>query len=277
MTSIGVAISCVRCDYDLRGSELDGRCPECGTPVTVSHSADEYVVRDPTWVRRLAAGARMGGAVHPTVVAIVVLASFTGLVVMLDTENRKLGEFAMVACLIVLIGGQFLIMRCVWLVTSVPPLHVLKPKDEMARRIVRVSAIIVVAATAQLSWSLVANDGKNWGLLLIRIGSPVGVAGVVGGIAFGLYCRRLAELLRETHLQTGIKVRLAIFVVSSLVSAIGQSIVTGGGNQELGGVLIACGSFAQVISGASLLMMPRQFIHRLEMLRAAGGAYSVTY
>lgn len=274
------SVPCVQCGYDLRGLALGNRCPECGTPVVVSHSgvfADAYVAGRPEWLRRLASGARMGGRVHPLLTTVAVVGPLLGATLALSSFSRGIGSGLMTGILCTIVMGLGWIMRCIWLVTTRPPLRVLRRRDELARCITRIAAILVIAAITYLSWGILAGwVFGRWELIVLRVGSPVGIAGLAGGVAFGVYCRRLAEILLEPRLIVEIRWRLRIFVFAGIVSAIGQFIATWG-SAELGGVLIACATFAQVISGASLLMMPRQFLHRLESIRAAGGAYSVEY
>jgi hypothetical protein len=270
------AAPCVRCGYDLRATRDTDCCPECGLAVPVSRSAEAYVVHDHDWLRRLALGARMGGQDHPALLTIVIVSPI-GLVMIAGGESREFAMAAMAGCLATIVIGFAWIMRCVWLVTTRPSIRTLSPGEELARILARVSAIVVVVSSVALSWDVIAYDGKYWILTVLRLGSPFGFAGYVGGLAFGVYCRRLFVFLHEDPTKFGAGLRIGVFAGSGIVSAIGQLIVSVGGNGELGGVLIACATFAQVISGVALLKMPRLLIHRLESLRAAVGSDSVAY
>src|SRR5438094_500938 len=56
--SADVAVTCLRCGYDLRTTDGGGVCPECGLAVSASTGPRERL-RDcpPGWVRRVAIGA----------------------------------------------------------------------------------------------------------------------------------------------------------------------------------------------------------------------------
>src|SRR5690242_2831255 len=47
---------CRRCGYNLRGLPLDGRCPECATPVGLSLRGDLIRFSDPRWSARVVGG-----------------------------------------------------------------------------------------------------------------------------------------------------------------------------------------------------------------------------
>ncbi len=49
---------CIGCGYDLRASDPNGNCPECGTPVFKSSVEDSIHLADRPWARRVAFGAR---------------------------------------------------------------------------------------------------------------------------------------------------------------------------------------------------------------------------
>src|SRR5688572_1575750 len=52
-------LPCHKCGYNLRGLALDGRCPECGTPVGTSARGELLRYADPAWVAKLVRGLRL--------------------------------------------------------------------------------------------------------------------------------------------------------------------------------------------------------------------------
>jgi hypothetical protein len=58
-TTIDRDVPCASCGYNLRGLMADWNCPECGTPIRNSLRGDLLEFCDPTWVARLAVGARL--------------------------------------------------------------------------------------------------------------------------------------------------------------------------------------------------------------------------
>lgn len=50
--------ACRRCGYNLRGTSVEGRCPECGTAAGVSVQGDYLRYADPRWVESLARGVK---------------------------------------------------------------------------------------------------------------------------------------------------------------------------------------------------------------------------
>jgi endogenous inhibitor of DNA gyrase (YacG/DUF329 family) len=56
---IRLGVKCIGCEYDLRGLRLDGRCPECGKPVTETLPPDLLCHARPEYVRKLVWGNRL--------------------------------------------------------------------------------------------------------------------------------------------------------------------------------------------------------------------------
>lgn len=50
---------CVSCDYDLRGLEVEGDCPECGRPIVSSINPPEALAGDLRWTKRAARSMRL--------------------------------------------------------------------------------------------------------------------------------------------------------------------------------------------------------------------------
>jgi len=58
-TRVPIDTPCVNCNYNLRGCELAGTCPECGTPAAHSGIGVSMEYADERWLRRVALGARL--------------------------------------------------------------------------------------------------------------------------------------------------------------------------------------------------------------------------
>jgi hypothetical protein len=68
-------IHCVRCGYDLRGTDSNGRCPECGLKAYWSLRAPEQLSQYPAgWVASMAWGVRLLGLVYGSTFLIFMLA-----------------------------------------------------------------------------------------------------------------------------------------------------------------------------------------------------------
>lgn len=56
MTVIDRDTPCIDCQYNLRGLDTGGLCPECGTPVISSFHSEFLAFSDPLWIRRIQRG-----------------------------------------------------------------------------------------------------------------------------------------------------------------------------------------------------------------------------
>jgi hypothetical protein len=52
----GYDLPCVACGYDLRGLDVNGRCPECGVPIAETIGGQLLASADPLWVHRVSLG-----------------------------------------------------------------------------------------------------------------------------------------------------------------------------------------------------------------------------
>lgn len=56
VAGVVVDVSCMGCDYNLRGAASDASCPECGKAVIDSLKYDDLTLSDPAWLKRVASG-----------------------------------------------------------------------------------------------------------------------------------------------------------------------------------------------------------------------------
>jgi hypothetical protein len=118
-------VLCRRCGYDLRGADLAGSCPECGTAVALSARPDLLRFADPAWVATLARGIRfiLWGTL------VTVLATAGGMVAFGDT---LLGH-------IVSTAGGLVHLYGAWLLTMPNPSTVGRDPTLTDRKVVRVA------------------------------------------------------------------------------------------------------------------------------------------
>ena len=78
---------CRKCGYNVRGLSIDGRCPECGSPVGLSVMGDLLRFSDPSWVRTLRRGVTL------ILTGIVVYIFGTIAIVLMGADDADDGVF----------------------------------------------------------------------------------------------------------------------------------------------------------------------------------------
>ncbi|MCC7292132.1 MAG: hypothetical protein IT449_08750 [Phycisphaerales bacterium] len=180
----GVAIEhdtpCRRCGYNLRGLTVEGRCPECGTPVGLSAYGDFLRYCDPRWLERLATGVSF---ILWGILVGIVIGMAGGLLAAL--VHPVLGQGLMLC-------GGLVSLYGTWLLTEPDPSGIGEHKDINARRVVRVCLILGLGYNVL---SMTARQSSTGGILFVFlvIGTALtGVSQAIGEAAKLLYLRKLA-------------------------------------------------------------------------------------
>ncbi len=199
----GADAICLKCGYSLRGLDLGGRCPECGTPVERSmrgnllrHSDEGYLasLHYGILVILCAVAAQVVVVVGALVAVVALGLSPFGSTIALDPV--ELGIFyADAAVSLVLLYGW-------WIFSSPDPAFVGVDRGVTARRAVRVAVVLRAALTA-----FTAANGTSFYLNPTGSISVAGMAAPFVEIAVWafmffvsmLYVQRLAPRLPDEH------------------------------------------------------------------------------
>ena len=193
------------CGYNLRGLNVQGRCPEYATPVGLAIHGDMLRYADPAWVGRLARGAQYMFAGLIVNVAVGLLSSCVAWFAPGGIPASRLGD---------LLGG-LLGLYGAWLLTSRDPSGVGEDPYLIARRVVRAGLIagltqqrliIFLPPQASPSRSIPAAALPEYVLLLtVAFLIPAGIAMLVFWfMTFALpsepaeQCREQARISKET-------------------------------------------------------------------------------
>jgi hypothetical protein len=200
--AIATDIPCHACSYNLRGLTLDHRCPECGSPVSVSIQGNFLRFADPDWLDTLARGNRrvvLGIALVPGLVlflfAGVAVISSGALSISRNTAYIILETFA-------LIGGLAaigLLIVGLWSLTT-PELVGeglrVAARSRAAARVTLIALPICLVADGLVDWCaavLPARVPETSNLLIL-------VALTIGILAYLRYMRTLAERIPDPDL-----------------------------------------------------------------------------
>jgi hypothetical protein len=169
-------IDCRRCGYNLRGLNVDGRCPECTTPVGRSVHGDVLQFCDPEWVDRLAGGMRL-------YVFVIMFGILFGLVAGLGVAISMVTTGGMPAPVVfglIMFSGIFVAIQLLvyWKITAPDP-----GRDETAHPITaRAVARFALIVASVLGFVVGLVDANKLGVAIISSSSPV-VVGVRWALA----------------------------------------------------------------------------------------------
>ncbi|MEM7227597.1 MAG: hypothetical protein AAF432_02165 [Planctomycetota bacterium] len=138
---------CLRCGYALTGLDLDGACPECGTPVTRSLQGNLLHFSDPAYVRKLRAGLLVVviGIVIDMLLLITNIA-FGSFIAFQTGSGASLNASVQIfeAISTILEAAIAIALIFGWWTFSAPdPAFLGRESGNVARRIVRITAIII--------------------------------------------------------------------------------------------------------------------------------------
>ncbi|HPF41142.1 MAG TPA: hypothetical protein P5081_15625 [Phycisphaerae bacterium] len=184
-----IDLPCRRCGYNLRTLAEAGRCPECGSPVGLSTRGNFLQFADPDWVARVARGLRI-------VYVMIIIGVVTGLAV------GCLSAVTPVLPVLVSLGLVIGEVYGVWLMTAPDPSGIGEEKNVSARKVVRVSTLVEVGASAiQTAVSALAlGFGGNLVLVVQSFRIISRIAQIVAMFARFSYFAIIAERIPDPHL-----------------------------------------------------------------------------
>ena len=188
--TVGADLSCRKCQYNLRGLLVESRCPECGSPVTLSTRGDSIMYSDPSWIGRL----------HFGVVVIL-----CGLGVMIaGTGFRALNlNLRIVDYLIpqtVISSSSFIVALGYWFLTTPDPSGIGEDIYGKSRRIVRLTVSI---GLIDACWMAIEREASlpPVAAIITAFGVTVcGAVGLVGNIAELHFLSKLAMRIPDLKL-----------------------------------------------------------------------------
>jgi hypothetical protein len=249
--TIVVDVVCRRCGYNVRGLKLDGRCPECGTPIGLSVSGDLLRFADPGWVEKLALGTRciLWG------LAVAVLFSLISRYVLTFVSPVLIRSLGLVGVLLAFYGT--------WLLTERDPSGVGEDRYANSRKVIRLTLLVGVISNLASIVVQALPDVERDLILISNVGLVAVAFWAVGEFAKLIYLEKLAMRIpdakyaeRARFLRWAFGISLLLLIVFfGLMKAIA---VANRGSDGLGGssFWLSLGCFVAVIGIAVLVFFP---------------------
>ncbi len=176
---------CPRCGYALKGLPLNGRCPECGTPVAASGKGDDFAYANADWLGRLVLGARL---LFWSLIASIPV----GIVLGITTDNAIVSAlFETTLTTLGLIGA--------WLLTGRDPTG--RGEDKYGtRRVVARVLIGVGFAAAVLGWLSTLPSLRGYATPLEIAAIGLSLVALAGHPTIALYLAALARRIPDQQL-----------------------------------------------------------------------------
>jgi hypothetical protein len=193
---------CVRCGYDLRGHDANGRCPECGLRAHWSLLAPKKLSQYPAgWVRRMSWATRilmfsyLGGA------ALIVMGCYD----LFDHHSLVLPVTLLLLAIAHAVG--------LWLLAQ-PSGHWSEPEAKYNRRVLRIAAIGPVVTAGSIVSMLAMGNVRE---IIDLLGAGAAVVGLFGPPAVFMRLRTVAHLIADESLSEHSGIVGSGFVVVLLI------------------------------------------------------------
>lgn len=204
-------IQCRHCGYALRGLNIDGRCPECGTSVGWSIRGNLLQYSDPGWVERLATGTRW-----------LIVAALIGIITGAGSGALG-GDDAHPVQIVIELTVSLIGLIGIWLITSPEP-GILETSQETARRITRYTTVTSFCLQfVGLAMMVVYVEALWYGVALLDA-----VVSLISFFALCIFARAIARripnpsLVKQTTIvMWGFAVSYGFVVLALIVGLIG--------------------------------------------------------
>ncbi|MBI1338202.1 MAG: hypothetical protein GC164_14755 [Phycisphaera sp.] len=242
-------VPCLACGYNLRGTNLNGRCPECGTAVGRSAHGDLLLYCEPTWVSQLAKG--MNFVLVSILVGFLIGCLSSSAVAYSASQHAQpqvqwVQLLHLVPNIIALVGY--------WLLTTPEPRQQMTEAGLSARSLARGC---LVAAQGLGVMQIGVSLGQPFVAQILAM--PGAILSIVGLVALLVYLRRIALRMPDTNLASqtlvvmwGTAALYAFLVlIAVVVLVIGVNISRGSQSGQLSagvGVMAALGCVVGVLA-----------------------------
>lgn len=258
---------CASCGYNLRGLAPDGKCPECGTPVSRSIYGIYLRYCDAAWVEKLRRG---GSLLRWSIVLSILLAVSAGLVGGLFGARGGPPPPAFgIAAFLIQAAVQVMGLMAAFLVTTQEPRIALTEDPITLRKVVRVCAL--AGFTGFLFGNVSEFGSGRTKVVLLLVGSVLSLA-AIGGF-FGLFVcfRRFAlrlpdgALARSTRtVMWGFVISYSLILVGVVVGAVSGAMAAGRGGGAAGALpTMRIPGVAVVVSAALVVLVFICWAYRL--------------
>ena len=201
----GGGACCARCGYDLRGSDVGGRCPECGLAVGLSLApAGDLRAGPPGWLKALAWGAGLA-------------AGAMGALLLYMPVSGGMGAWPYQFSVLSLLSGVF--VAGTWLMTRRrrrPGAGTMPLRDGFVLRWgVRVVGLCLVASQAMTHLTLYTGEMRY-----VQAGTALAMPVALLPLLLGWHARRLARGLHRSSIAEHAGV-VAVGLTTTIVMSVG--------------------------------------------------------
>ena len=262
-------VPCRKCAYNLRSLPVDGRCPECGSPVGLSLQGDLLRFSDPKWLQTLRRGVNF--ILYAVMIVIIWIITYVIVAFSAPEFAAKLdaiGPAIGILISVLFIGGA-------WLLTMPDPSGIGEDRYGTARKVIRVTSMASIFDSFEnLAKPYIHNQTAL--MVLILLAALAMLMGVVGFFAQTSYLCKLALRIpdekmskRAKFLMYAIGIPYVVMALRLLIMALAAQgfgwRMTRGGIATFGCTMGIVGLMF-FIFGLGYLRMLTNFAKRLQVL-----------